>query len=388
MNLKVSVVMPVYNREESVKDSIFSVLRQTMSQFELIIVDDGSVDNTVDVIKTVRDDRIRLICLEENKGASYARNIGIEAACGQYIAFIDSDDQWTIEKLDEQLKYMEENELEISFTPYIIDKENRIVPKDFERYFIYNNIKSILQIHNIIGTPTLIVNRKIILAVGGFDESLPRLQDYELAIKLVQEYKIGCCNKILLHVGSDSSNRITYNTDKLFVSLGMILDRHFDFINLYDENSIFVKSFFDENGLLNSKRIAEIEGYSKYHALEWMKAILLEVNRRGKICYENKNMVRNYNISKLVNTDSDYVIWGAGTKGKEFYYTMKPRGLRPTYFVVSEKGEEEQIDGIDVVAVNELDTINYEVVVAVAQDKQNEILKKIQRCDFQMVIIL
>ncbi len=121
--MKVSVVMPVYNREESVKDSIFSVLRQTMSQFELIIVDDGSVDNTVDVIKTVRDDRIRLICLEENKGASYARNIGIEAACGQYIAFIDSDDQWTIEKLDEQLKYMEENELEISFTPYIIDKE-------------------------------------------------------------------------------------------------------------------------------------------------------------------------------------------------------------------------------------------------------------------------
>lgn len=95
-----------------------------------------------------------------------------------------------------------------------------------------------MQIHNIIGTPTLIVNRKIILAVGGFDESLPRLQDYELAIKLVQEYKIGCCNKILLHVGSDSSNRITYNTDKLFVSLGMILDRHFDFINLYDENSI------------------------------------------------------------------------------------------------------------------------------------------------------
>lgn len=385
MNLKVSVVMPVYNREESVKDSIFSVLRQTMSRFELIIVDDGSVDNTVDVIKTVKDERIRLICLEENRGASYARNIGIKAACGQYIAFIDSDDQWTIEKLDEQLKYMEENELEISFTPYIIDKENRIVPKDFEKYFVYNNIKSTLQIHNIVGTPTVIISRKIILSVGGFDELLPRLQDYELAIKLVQRYKIGCCNKILLHVGNDSSNRITYNTDKLFVSLGMILDRHFDFINLYDENSIFVKSFFDENGILNSKRIAEIEGYSKYHALEWLKAILLEVNRRGKICYENKSMVKNYNVSKLANTN--YVIWGAGEKGKEFYYKMKPRGLHPAYFVVSEKGEEEQIDGIDVVGVNELNTINYEVVVAVAQDKQNEILKKMWKYKFKMVII-
>ncbi|MHC0552933.1 glycosyltransferase family 2 protein [Salinicoccus sp. CNSTN-B1] len=116
----VSVITPAYNAERFIRDAIHSVLDQTYTDWEMIIVDDRSTDRTVDYITAMqqKDARIRLIALEENSGSAVARNTAIENARGRYIAFLDSDDRWLPEKLAHQLRFMQEKDIAFSFTSY------------------------------------------------------------------------------------------------------------------------------------------------------------------------------------------------------------------------------------------------------------------------------
>ena len=109
MKRKVSVIIPTYNREGILGRSIESVLNQTYTEFELIIVDDGSTDNTRQLVENIHDDRISYYYVKNNSGAAAARNYGIERAEGEYIAFQDSDDYWHSDKLEKQMKVMESN---------------------------------------------------------------------------------------------------------------------------------------------------------------------------------------------------------------------------------------------------------------------------------------
>ena len=116
----VSVIMPSYKSEKFISDSIDSVLRQTYNNWEMIIIDDLSPDNSNEVISKYvnKDRRIRLICLRENCGPAVARNTGIKIAKGRYIAFLDSDDIWLPEKLEKQVGFMDDNGLPISYGSY------------------------------------------------------------------------------------------------------------------------------------------------------------------------------------------------------------------------------------------------------------------------------
>ena len=114
---KVSIISPVYNAAGYVADAIRSVIAQTYSDWELWLVDDGSSDESVKVVSQVLDDdRIRLIELKENKGAAYARNTGIKMSTGRYIAFIDSDDLWAVDKLEKELKFMADTGAAFAYT--------------------------------------------------------------------------------------------------------------------------------------------------------------------------------------------------------------------------------------------------------------------------------
>ncbi len=115
----VSVIIPAYNAAKTVEDTINSVLNQTFDDFELIVIDDGSTDNTVEIINRLAntDNRIRVYRNGKNCGVSYSRNFGVENANSDWIAFIDSDDIWTEDKLQKQLKFIEENpEAELTYT--------------------------------------------------------------------------------------------------------------------------------------------------------------------------------------------------------------------------------------------------------------------------------
>ena len=123
----VSIIVPVYNAAAYIDETIRMVVAQTYSDWELILVDDCSKDNSKQVIETClrnlsvdasREHRIRLICKEENQGAAMARNTGIDAANGRYIAFLDADDIWMRDKLEKELDFMQKNQAAFVFTAY------------------------------------------------------------------------------------------------------------------------------------------------------------------------------------------------------------------------------------------------------------------------------
>ena len=107
----VSVIIPTYNRETVIGRAIESVLKQTYPHFELLIIDDGSTDQTKRVVERIADERIRYILLEENGGVARARNVGIAEAQYDYIAFLDSDDEWMPEKLELQMERLLDSSL-------------------------------------------------------------------------------------------------------------------------------------------------------------------------------------------------------------------------------------------------------------------------------------
>lgn len=140
-NSLVSVITPTYNSEAYIWKTIDSVKNQKYQNWEMIIVDDCSRDNTVKIVKNEaeKDERIRLIELQENSGAAIARNTAIQNARGRYIAFLDSDDLWHPEKLEKQVAFMQEKDIAFSFTSYKIINENGIetekiiqVPKEID----------------------------------------------------------------------------------------------------------------------------------------------------------------------------------------------------------------------------------------------------------------
>lgn len=116
----VSIIVPVYNTEKFLKDTINTVESQTYTKWELIFVDDCSKDGSVSIIEKAKetDKRIKLIKLKQNSGAAVARNTGIENANGKYIAFLDADDLWEKEKLAKQVKFMQTYNYEFTFTGY------------------------------------------------------------------------------------------------------------------------------------------------------------------------------------------------------------------------------------------------------------------------------
>ena len=142
----VSIVMPSYNTERFIKETIESVLAQSYSAWELIIVDDCSTDDTDDVVNQyLADERIRYIKNDTNSGAAVSRNRALREAKGKWIAFLDSDDLWEPDKLQKQISFMEENGHYFSYTNYIeIDEESRpngksvTGPKRITKHGIYN----------------------------------------------------------------------------------------------------------------------------------------------------------------------------------------------------------------------------------------------------------
>ena len=126
MTDKISIIVPVYNAEKFIKETIRSVLSQTKQEWELLLVDDCSTDSSASIIESFDDDRIRLIKMEDNLGAYAARNRGVKEAEGRYIAFLDADDLWEPEKLEHEYAFMTERNAGFVFTGYEFADENGV----------------------------------------------------------------------------------------------------------------------------------------------------------------------------------------------------------------------------------------------------------------------
>ncbi len=219
----VSVIIPTYNRAHLIKRSAMSVLNQTYSNLELIIVDDGSTDNTEEVVKSIDDSRITYI-KQPNQGACAARNNGIVHAQGEFIAFQDSDDVWHEDKLEKQLKCLKETGADLVFCCL-----NRI--EDGKKVgFIGNNFKEgfIASSELPLGgsTQTLCADAKV-FKDERFDIEMPRLQDFELLLRIKKKYKLYYVNEPLVDY-YEQKDSISSKPDRLMKACDLLFAKHKD----------------------------------------------------------------------------------------------------------------------------------------------------------------
>ena len=216
---KVSIIIPTYNRAYCIERSIRSVLEQTYREFELLIVDDGSSDNTRDVVNSIEDERIRYIQMPDNKGASAARNEGIRQAAYEYIAFQDSDDVWKPDKLEKQMQILSENpRVGMVYCAYECHREGEsivIVPdEEMSLHDKQGDIYIKLLCRNTVGAPTDLARKECFAKAGLFCESMTCLEDWELFVRIAKEYEILFLEEplVIVHMaaGGVSSNTAGY----------------------------------------------------------------------------------------------------------------------------------------------------------------------------------
>lgn len=220
---RVSIVVPTYNRADMLVECLESIFIQTFTDFEVIVVDDGSTDNTEDIIRPYLN-RIRYI-KQENRGNAGARNSGIELANGEIVAFNDSDDLWLPDKLERQVKYLDEHpdidmvcgngiffgNRKLEGKKVISDK--RAIPLEREGV----TLRSIFM-KSTLRTPTMVARRKVIETVGGFDPEFKVCVDLDFAFRVLMKFKVAFMNEPLFklrkhdgHVGGDSERRTLFN---------------------------------------------------------------------------------------------------------------------------------------------------------------------------------
>jgi glycosyltransferase involved in cell wall biosynthesis len=180
---RVSVIIPTYNRARIIKEAVDSVLAQDYKDFELIVVDDGSSDNTAEVLTGYGDD-VRVI-FQENKGVSAARNRGIAEACGELVAFLDSDDLWLPQKLSAQVEFFNQRtDALICQTEEIWVRNGiRVNPRQRHKKPSGMIFKPSLGLC-LVSPSAVMIRRDLLDRTGGFDETLPACEDYDLWLRI------------------------------------------------------------------------------------------------------------------------------------------------------------------------------------------------------------
>lgn len=229
---KVSVIIPTYNRADVLAESVRSVLQQSYADFELLIVDDGSTDNTDTMIESVSDERIRYLKMPENKGVAAARNEGLRHVRYDYIAFQDSDDYWMPDKLEKQMSFLTQRpEAALLYCPYICQKADGStlfvpgtnIPLSEKQGKIYPYMLK----RNTIGTPSVLLRRKCLESAGFFNESLTCLEDWEFFLRIARDHEIAFQEEAMVRVNL-SKDGVSHNISGYYAARCYMLALHKD----------------------------------------------------------------------------------------------------------------------------------------------------------------
>ena len=232
--LKVSVIIITYNRAELLRSAIKSILNQTFQDFELIVVDDASKDNTPGVVQSFSDRRIRYIRHETNKKEGGARNTGVENSKGEYIAFLDDDDEWMPDKLQRQVDLMDSSSLFVGgvYTGFL--KIDRKTGKTLARRVPTKrgNIFHDMFIQNWVATPSTVLIRKACFEkVGLFDVSIPFGADYDMWTRISREFHFEYIRDALVNYYVHE-NRLSHDYELMIKGMEMFNRKYEHFLAL------------------------------------------------------------------------------------------------------------------------------------------------------------
>lgn len=234
----VSVILPTFNRALTLPRAIDSVLNQTYKNLELIIIDDGSTDNTLELLKNYQkvDKRVKVIFNKQNLGAPLSRNKGIKASNGDYIAFQDSDDEWLQDKLITEMGILLKiPDVGLVYSLPVINKKRfDLVNVKKPVLFSSSTIQQKLLYANVIDIH-VVVKKQFLLRAGLFDIDLPRFQDWELWLRLSSYATFACTNQrmFISYLSRDSISTSSWN--HFIQATNIILTKHQILFNNYPQ---------------------------------------------------------------------------------------------------------------------------------------------------------
>ena len=369
---KVSVLLSNYNGDKHLDESISSVLSQTYKDFEFIIVDDASTDSSRKVIENYHDKRIKKYYAEKNRNIAYSLNLALSMASGEYIARIDSDDVWELNKLEIQVQYMENHsECGACFTKVnIIDEYSNIANDMYDEYFqLFNSAENKSQREwlrfffyqgNCLCHPSVVIRRNVLEHVGGYYHlAYVPAEDYELWTRIVMKYPIHILEeKLVRYRWEETVNEISGKTDGriyAFPNIMMLtrkrimenidnedLVRYFkeDFINPESESQEELECEKAHILLRCSGDNANFLGLEKYEELldnEKMLKVLEEKMEFSLSEYYKEYRTRNFDLlGELEKAKGDIRHLKADVEEKQKAIENKQREVEQLQFLVDE----------------------------------------------------
>ena len=241
-NFFFSIICPTFNSGKFIEKNLFSILNQTYSNFEIIYSDDGSTDNTLELIKDYKkyffEKKIKIEVLENNhKGPGAARNFGIKKANFDWIAFIDSDDEWDKDKLKKinQVIQMNKNYNCISHNEIFRKKDGKEIKFNYKKFFSHDKlVYKQLFLKNFLSTSSVTLKKELIINAGYFDEELSNAQDYDLWLKIGDNFSLYFIDEYLGFYNERDDNITSRSYSKKITNLIKILKKNKKNVSKYN----------------------------------------------------------------------------------------------------------------------------------------------------------
>ena len=313
-NPLVSIIMPTYNRQSIIKKAIDSVLTQTYSNFELIIIDDASEDDTVEYLKTNFDDeRIKILCNTENRRCSGARNVGLKNAKGEIIMYLDSDNTWNPTYIKTMVgAFIELPDADGIYCGQYLYKGFKAIHPYAIRFCSFN--KPLLHNHNFIDMNCFCHKKHIYKEIGGFDEELWRLEDWDLIIRISNILKVYAIPVLLSnYYEHDFKDRLTKTPFKYYDACEILLEKNRIPLQEYKALKKKVSVIIPNYESLNEIK-ACIDSILSYNFDDMIEIIVVDNNSSIEVLEYLFNAESEGKI-KLVSNSEDYDITYSIKKG-------------------------------------------------------------------------
>lgn len=261
-NFTISVVIPMYNRSETILECLNSICNQSFKEIEIIVVDDCSSDNSVDLVRGYQDKRVKLVELEKRSGAQAARNKGILESSGEWIAFNDSDDIWEKDKLDMQVKELErfgfDKNVVVHSNCYCLD---RMKDKFWEWKVprVKGNAYKLLLEKPSPLFPSLITSRTALFEIGLLDEDVPSYQEWDTSIRLAKKCKF-------IHIEKPLFTYVFHQGDTISKDCKRDIEGYLYIVNKFKDD-MQKYGFYDKHLEWLSKRAAAFSLFKESEAI-------------------------------------------------------------------------------------------------------------------------
>lgn len=399
----ISVIIPNYNREMVICETVQSVLNQSYKNMEVLIIDDASTDRSVEMLAKVKDKRVKCIVQKEHRGANYCRNLGVSESQGEYLAFQDSGTIWLPEKLQKQMERLKKNP-EAGLVYCLLEVNDRgdiycYPEKRGELCYKEEKCKETLKKRNLIGTPTILMTRKCFLEIGGFDERLLRWQDYDFVIRVVQQFGVVIVNEILVQE-LFFENGISNQWNLFIQALPRFLTKHQSFFASEMNHFELLESIFfrmlrrDKLSYENYMKL--ISGINRQLESALADVVCVSAGRalqRKAALNELDNQLVEYNFHCFMQEVQEgrcFAIYGAGNYALRLLEAFRKIKCEEAVLsmIVTEKSEKSFFEGIPVVTVDEFkDKKNTPVIIGTADKNQKEIFDILCEKGYREIIV-